>query len=40
VKASPLDPVAAWTKTRDFPEAPAKSFRAQWTERQRQEDAK
>jgi ferredoxin len=26
VKASPLDPVAAWTKTRDFPEAPAQSF--------------
>jgi L-lactate dehydrogenase complex protein LldF len=40
VKASPLDPVASWTKTRDFPEAPEKSFRAQWAERQHKEAAK
>jgi L-lactate dehydrogenase complex protein LldF len=33
VKASPIDPVQAWTKTRDFPDAPEKSFRQLWTER-------
>jgi L-lactate dehydrogenase complex protein LldF len=33
VKATPLDPVQAWTKTRDFPEAPAKSFRQLWAEK-------
>jgi L-lactate dehydrogenase complex protein LldF len=32
VKAGPLDPVAAWTKTRDFPEAPEKTFRQLWQE--------
>ena len=34
IKATPMDPVRAWTKTRDFPEAPPKSFRALWQERQ------
>ncbi len=33
VKATPLDPVRDWTKTRDFPEAPPKTFRQIWAER-------
>lgn len=33
VKASPLDPVRAWTKTREFPEAPPKTFRQMWQAR-------
>jgi hypothetical protein len=33
VKATPLDPVQSWTKTRNFPEAPPKSFRQLWKER-------
>ena len=30
---TPLDPVQSWTKTRDFPEAPPKTFRQLWKER-------
>ena len=28
VQGTPLDPMGAWTKTRDFPEAAAQSFSA------------
>ncbi len=34
IKGTLLDPVRAWTQTRDLPEIPAKSFRQQWKSRQ------
>jgi L-lactate dehydrogenase complex protein LldF len=34
VQGSVLDPMAAWTKTREFPQAPRTSFKDQWRERQ------
>ncbi len=34
VQGSILDPMAGWTKTRDFPQAPRTSFKDQWRERQ------
>jgi L-lactate dehydrogenase complex protein LldF len=33
VKGTVVDPVRSWTKTRDFPEAPPRTFRDLWRER-------
>jgi hypothetical protein len=33
VKGTVADPVRSWTKTRDFPEAPPRTFRDLWRER-------
>ena len=33
VLGTPLDPVGAWTKTRDFPEAAPQSFHDYWQAR-------
>ncbi|MGV3531540.1 MAG: LutB/LldF family L-lactate oxidation iron-sulfur protein [Chthoniobacteraceae bacterium] len=34
VKGTALDPMADWTRTREFPQAPRSSFKDQWRERQ------
>jgi L-lactate dehydrogenase complex protein LldF len=39
IKATPLDPVRDWTRTREFPPAPEKTFRDLWKERRKGEEA-